>query len=416
MSGSIRALYYTNYMAKLGHNVSVLTVDFPEQFSNYDDTLLQRIDKNVEIYIEDLGKIYSKLYKKKSENNKEIRTLKKSTKKNVKQQIRSCIKENIAIPDSYIMWRKKAYKKGIDIIKTKNIDIIFSMHETPSSHLVAYDLKKKFKDIRWVAYWSDPWTFDPIRSEYPLFRKKIEESMEKKVVKLADKNLFTTNECRNLYINKFKLEEKDTGIVYRGYDSNIYNKVSTQNRPKEIEDEKINILHAGEIFTKLRDINPLIQAIREIKDENYDLYKKLNIVLLGGIDDFSKIEKIDDLEVIKILPRKTFDEALKYIYYSDILLLFGNKNSNQMPGKVYDYLGTDKVIFTILGDNDDPLNIFMNSVNRGPICENLKLKLKDKIVEIGYKFDNNQVNIEWKIKSNKFEWENVVKDLIYKLN
>lgn len=416
VSGSIRALYYTNYLVKLGHNVSVLTIDFPEQFSSYDETLAQRIDGRVSVYREGLGNIYNKLYKRKSEISKQSINTKESTKKSLKQKVRNCIKENMAIPDSYMIWRKKAYKKGIDIIKTKDIDIIFSMHETPSSHLVAYDLKKKFKDIRWIAYWSDPWTFDPIRSEYPILRKKIEKSMERKVVKLADKNLFTTNECKNLYINKFGLKQEDTDIVYRGYDENLYNNVLKLNKPDEIKLEKINIIHAGEIFTKLRDINPLIKAIRNIKSDNYELYKKLNIILLGGIDDINIIDRIDDLEVITILPRKSFDEALRYIYYSDVLLLFGNKNSNQMPGKVYDYLGTDKVIFTILGDAYDPLNAFMNEVDRGPICENTDLNIKNEIIQLIYKFDKNQVNIEWKNKSDKFEWGNVVNDLVYKIN
>ncbi|ETJ29171.1 hypothetical protein Q604_UNBC16286G0001, partial [human gut metagenome] len=37
--------------------------------------------------------------------------------------------------------------------------------------------------------------------------------------------------------------------------------------------------------------------------------------------------------------RIPFDEALKYMLNGDILLLFGNKNSKQIPAKIYDYFG-----------------------------------------------------------------------------
>ncbi|MCU9816211.1 hypothetical protein [Paraclostridium sp. AKS73] len=74
-----------------------------------------------------------------------------------------------------MVWKNSASKLGIDIIKSDKIDLIFSMHETPSSHLVAYNLKQKFQNVRWVAYWSDPWTFDPNRSEIPYIRKQIEK-------------------------------------------------------------------------------------------------------------------------------------------------------------------------------------------------------------------------------------------------
>lgn len=411
VSGSIRSLYYANYMAKLGHKVSVLTVDFPNQFSNYDKSLENRIDESIKVYRCGLGILYNKFYQKKEENINRTAQINQKSKENIKSKLRREIKSYLAIPDSYMVWKNSASKLGIDIIKSDKIDLIFSMHETPSSHLVAYNLKQKFQNVRWVAYWSDPWTFDPNRSEIPYIRKQIEKIMEKKVVKLAEKHFFTTKECMKLYREKFIIDKNNADIVYRGYDDNLYKHINSDDMPKEINKDKINILHAGEIFTKLRDINPFIRAIRDIKHNNIELYKKLNIILLGGIDNIDNVEKFDDLDIINLLPRKSFDEALKYMNFSDVLLLFGNKNSNQMPGKVYDYLGTDKAIFTILGDQQDPLKLFMKEIERGPICENRSNELKSEIINIlsrGFKK-------EWTCRSNKFEWTNVVQDLLSKL-
>lgn len=416
VSGSIRSLYYANYMARLGHKVSVLTVDFPDQFSNYDKSLENRIDESIKVYRCGLGALYSKFYQKKEENNDKTVQINKKRKENIKSKVRRKIKNYMAIPDSYMVWRNKASNLGRDIIENDNIDLIFSMHETPSSHLVAYDLKRKFKNIRWVAYWSDPWTFDPNRSEYPYIRKQIEKIMEKKVIKLADKHLFTTKQCMKLYMEKFIIDKNNVDIVYRGYDNNLYKYINCSDMPKEINKEKLNILHAGEIFTKLRDINPLIQAVRDIKNNNIELYKKLNIILLGGIDNISNVENFDDLDVINLLPRKSFDEALKYMHFSDLLLLFGNKNSNQMPGKVYDYLGTNKIILTVLGDEKDPLNFFMNKLNRGPICMNSNNEIEKIIIECYENIHTKKTAEKWDTESLEFEWSNVVKDLINKIS
>ena len=38
---------------------------------------------------------------------------------------------------------------------------------------------------------------------------------------------------------------------------------------------------------------------------------------------------------------------------SQVLLLFGNKNSKQIPAKVYDYFGAEGLIFVILGDENE---------------------------------------------------------------
>ena len=61
--------------------------------------------------------------------------------------------------------------------------------------------------------------------------------------------------------------------------SNI-KEIKEKSNPKLIEKEKINFVYAGEIFSKLRNVNPFIDALNVIKNENIDLYNKLNIMFL----------------------------------------------------------------------------------------------------------------------------------------
>ena len=48
------------------------------------------------------------------------------------------------------------------------------MHEPPSSHLCAYRIKKRYKNVPWITYWSDPWLKDSTR-EKPFIIKRIIE-------------------------------------------------------------------------------------------------------------------------------------------------------------------------------------------------------------------------------------------------
>ena len=62
-----------------------------------------------------------------------------------------------------------------------------------------------------------------------------------------------------------------------------------------------------------------------------------------------------DVTVVDVSPRIPYDKAISYMLNGDVLMIFGNKNSRQIPAKIYDYFGADGIIFVILGDENDPI-------------------------------------------------------------
>ena len=138
-------------------------------------------------------------------------------------------------------------------------------------------------------------------------------------------------------------------------DEKQYKEIKEKSNPKLIEKEKINFVYAGEIFSKLRNVNPFIYALNVIKNENIDLYNKLKIMFFGNIDSDEVKNKLNVIDKVSVSPRIPYDEALGYMLNSQVLLLFGNKNSKQIPAKVYDYFGAEGLIFVILGDENDPI-------------------------------------------------------------
>lgn len=353
-SASIETLQYLNNLAKIDENeVHLLTVNFPKNSIYYDEYILSMLNEKVKMHIISGGKIFEKIMPKKPSNKAEV-----NSSQNNKSFIKSMLKKGksiIAVPDMYFNWAKAASKYGIELMKKEKFDVMFSMHEPPSSHICAMKIKEEFKDLPWVTYWSDPWLKDSTRENISPVRRKYEQSFERKVVNLSDRFIFVTKANRDDYVNSYNIPIEKTFIVTRGYDEKQYKEIKEKSNPKLIEKEKINFVYAGEIFSKLRNVNPFIDALNVIKNENIDLYNKLNIMFFGNIDSDEVKNKLNAIDKVSVSPRISYDEALGYMLNSQVLLLFGNKNSKQIPAKVYDYFGAEGLIFVILGDENDPI-------------------------------------------------------------
>ena len=353
-SASIETLQYLNNLAKIDENeVHLLTVNFPKNSIYYDEYILSMLNEKVKMHIISGGKIFEKIMPKKPSNKAAV-----NSSQNNKSFIKSMLKKGksiIAVPDMYFNWAKAASKYGIELMKKEKFDVMFSMHEPPSSHICAMKIKEEFKDLPWVTYWSDPWLKDSTRENISPVRRKYEQSFERKVVNLSDRFIFVTKANRDDYVNSYNIPIEKTFIVTRGYDENQYKEIKEKSNPKLIEKEKINFVYAGEIFSKLRNVNPFIDALNVIKNENIDLYNKLKIMFFGNIDSDEVKNKLNVIDKVSVSPRIPYDEALGYMLNSQVLLLFGNKNSKQIPAKVYDYFGAEGLIFVILGDENDPI-------------------------------------------------------------
>lgn len=411
-SAAIETLQYLNKLSDIdGNEIHLLTVNFPQNSVYYDETLLSMMNKKIRLHAVKGGAIFNKLMPKKSADSHNFSNNKSSG--NIKKILRK-IKNAVVIPDMYYGWAKNASKYGIKLIEDEKIDVIFSMHEPPSSHLCAYYIKKQYKDIPWITYWSDPWLKDSTREKSFILKKLIEKNMEKNIISCADKFIFVTEDNRSEYLKDYKKLNKDnTFILNRGFDSKLYDDLSKEEPPRFIDKNKINIIYTGEIFSKLRDIRPFIEAIENIKKDDYSKYRKLNILFFGNIDDVEGRKKLEKLDVAKVSPRIPFNEALKYMLNGDILLLFGNKNSKQIPAKIYDYFGANGRIFVIYGDKNDPIGRITKD-NDKCICScNSSEDIKNNIYNMIEMYEHNNLcsgpdyNYEWNSivgRLNKILW------------
>ena len=399
-SASIETLQYLNNLAKVYENeIHLLTVNFPKNSVYYDEYIYGMLDKRVKVHIISGGKIFEKIMPRKSEDmdkktnicnelngNSKLNTSSELTKnKNKKLNINKILKKVkniVAVPDMYYMWAKKASKYGIELMEKEKFDVIFSMHEPPSSHICAMAIKKKFKDIPWVTYWSDPWLKDSTRENSNALRKSFEGKLEKKVVELSDRFIFVTKANRDDYVKTYNISMDDTFIITRGYDEAEYKTIKEEAKPEKLNKEKVNFVYAGEIFAKLRDVRPFIKALDNIKLKDNDTFNKLNVLFFGNIDDNEVRSDLLEVENVQVSPRIPYKDALGYMLLGEVLLLFGNKNSKQIPAKIYDYFGAEGIIFIILGDENDPILDVVRNKEKCIVVNNNPKEIEDGIYKI----------------------------------
>ena len=404
-SAAIETLQYLNNLAEIDNNeIHLLTVNFPSNSIYYDEYIFSMLNPKIKLHIISGGYIFEKIMPKRIADihNTNINNGNKIIKSLLKK-----IKKLFAIPDMYLYWAIKASKYGIKLMERENFDVMFSMHEPPSSHICAYKIKKSYKNLKWIAYWSDPWVKDSTREGSSFIRMGIEGILEKKVTNLADKHVFVTKANRDDYVNTYNLNVNNTFIITRGYEDKIYKEIENLELPSLINKDKINIIYAGEIFTKLRDIRPFVVALEKLKKENIDLYDKLNILFFGNIDNEDIKASLKNIDNVKVSNRISYKEALRYMVNADILLLFGNKNSKQIPAKIYDYFGCLAYILVILGDKEDPILDIVSDKEKCIVSENNNEVIKKHIITISKKILKGE-------KSNKieeYEWKNISKKL-----
>lgn len=403
-SASIETLQYLNNLSKIqGNEIHLLTVNFPRNSVYYDNYIFNMLDKNIKLHIIPGGYFFEKVMPKKSVK------IKNNT-NYIKRKIMNLfkvIKRTLAIPDIYLYWAIKASKYAVKLCEKENFDVMFSMHEPPSSHICAYKIKKKFKEIKWVAYWSDPWVKDSSRENINFIRRRIESNLEKKIITATNKNVFVTKENRDDYIKTYNLKKENTFLITRGYDANLYEKIKKYNPPKLINKNKINMVYAGEIFSKLRDLNPFIESMNYLKINNKEIYNELNILFFGNIDDDNIKNKLNEFENITVSNRIAYNEALAYMLNSEVLVLFGNKNSKQIPAKIYDYFGCYGQILVILGDSNDPIYNLVKSIEKCVVVNNEYEDIVNAVKEILSRIDRREMFNPVK----EYEWENISNSL-----
>lgn len=383
-SGAFRPLHFSRYLGEMGEDVWVLTAR-EEDFKAYQDTdhnLLQDLNEHVQVarsrvynWTDAVVNLRDALFGKKAEPQQahadgSITQVTDSTsgtaqasKPSLFQEFKDVITDSLSIPDHQIGWLPPAVKLGRKIIKTQGIEVMYATGNPWTCMLVGAVLKKLTKTPL-VLDFRDPWVSNYVFLEKRKFVRAVEKRLERWVVRSANHIIANTEELRQDFLRRYHFLGPDrVTAIPNGFED--YREV----RP--VHNDKLTITHAG----TLRDRNPrcLIEAALHLVEQQVIPQEKLRLVFLGGIlvKDPQLLELLKHpvvQEIVDILPRQPYQEAMEFQYNSDVLLIIQpDYFALQIPRKLYEYMAFRKTIFAITG-RDGATAALMNTCHLGVVA------------------------------------------------
>lgn len=254
-------------------------------------------------------------------------------------------------------------------IEQKEYDYIISSSDSKTSHFIARTLiKNNNLQTPWIQIWGDPWQKDVGLVKLNYFLKRKIKKAEKSLLKEADK-VFYISELTAIDIKQSFPEMKEKiSFLLRSYLEKIKSQVLVK--------DKYTFSYTGSISN--RNLNCLLNSVKEYNSSHE---KKIEVQFYGI--NSNDIKSLERLNFVKIFPRVSFEKVLDVYKNSDVLVYIDNMgDTTQIPGKIYDYFGTDKVILGLYENRD--IKNFLEQFNRIELYNNIeKIDLENVIKKIG---------------------------------
>jgi glycosyltransferase involved in cell wall biosynthesis len=356
------------YLPEFGWQPSVLTVE-QDTFSSKDESLLNEIDKNLEVLKAKSFEPFN-LYKKFTGRQNDEQLVASETistvNKGITHLISIWVRMNLFVPDARIGWYFSAVKIGSAYLDKKNIDAIITIGPPHSTHLVGMKLSKKFK-IPHIPVFIDPWVDIIYYKEFKRSKPTLllDNYLEKRVLQNSNSAVFVTQSMQDDYIRKYPFLDNKSNVLYWGYDEEDFNNINS-----EIQGDEETIVHAGNIF----DFQNTPEFWKQVKSE-IDNGRKLKIKFIGTVSPGIR-------QTIENNGLNTYTEYMGFLPYSEMLkelsrasyLLVCSTEPRHVPGKLFEYLRIGKPIIAF-GNNNREVKSILEKTNSGEMfCYNQDVK------------------------------------------
>lgn len=351
--GVQRWLKMSKYLHTHGWEPIIYTPENPE-FSVQDPSLQKDVRPEIEVLktrIFEPIELFQSMFKVVGKKAPEQKDLLANRKSSLFQQFSTWLRGNVFIPDPRITWVKPSVKYLHSWLKENHVDAIVTTGPPHSMHLIGLGLKKKNKDLVWLADFRDPWTEWDI---WPLLftGKRAMRRMQK----MEREVLTTANHVVSIspfHVGRLKaLGASKCSLVTNGYDEADFHKLQ-----KEASDVFL-IRHVGSV-DDLRDPRPFIRSVKTLMAKNSDFARALKMEFYGPVNTAFR----DEIEADEVLRSKTtFHNAVPHsqvvnLYVSSTLLLLVLAHTDiadgNTPGKMYEYMASKTPIFGIGPEKGD---------------------------------------------------------------
>lgn len=387
---SVRWYYLSRELAKAGVKVDVLTVKYPGENENF---------PNIKVYKTFPGPFNKAVFKALSNPSVFSAKVRHSggffVVKKLYRAVRKLL-EYLMAGDTRNEWFFIGYFKALNLLRENEYDFVITSHEPIVDTLIGLALKKR--GIKWIADLADPIS----ASYYPGFWRLILKKIEKKVLEKADAIIVTNDAIKNKY-NKYVNSKDKILVITQGFDLKFFKFQKEFNK-----NDRFTLAYTGSFYKDFRNPEALVKALSRL---NFDFELRLAGRLEGFLPVFEPIKQ--KVKYLGVLPHK---EVLKVQASSDVLVYLGNKLENQIPGKIFEYLGSGRPILCIIQSKKDPVEGLVRNLGIGEVCFNEPEGIYQAINKFYKLWVDKKLNTEYFYEEKKikeFSWQYQVQKLLY---
>lgn len=293
-----------------------------------------------------------------------------------------------AIPDRWISWWPAAVFECMRLVRKYKPQVIWSTYPIATAHLIGLTVSR-MTGIPWVADFRDPM----VQEGQPATRlnRRVHQFLEKAIVRQASRCVFVSRSVQEEFARRYSYKDPQCWqLIENGYDESMFEPYDHlyHAESKWSPGRPIKMLHSGTLYSSGRNPQCFLEAIKSVLEKN-----KINLeVVFRGCGNEEKVgEQISLLglsQIVKILPPISYDEAIREMFQSDVLLVFqGSVFNKQIPAKIYEYLRTGRHILGMTDKNSETAKVLKNCGKTHISCIESREDIEKKIIEIVDSFE-----------------------------
>lgn len=303
----------------------------------------------------------SKYYNESNEIHSEIKIIRYGE---IKRRHNICDSENgKSIKQGFLSLIKNVYKKfdlfGRSILyvkykrniaqEIKDYDVLITFSDPKTSHIIGGYCKKNNLDMKYIQQWGDPLADDiTSTSLLPRFVKKY---IEWKLMSCADKICYVSPVTLQSQRKVFPKIAEKMFFVPTPCEEHTYDKSPGS---------ELKIGYVGSYSPVARNIMPY-----------YNAAKKMSKIKFEFIGDLERELNLEETPNIRILGRQPHNKLDDYMKHYDVMVCLMNKRGTQIPGKIFNYAGTNKEILVIQdGEYGEKIKKYFERYNRFTFVNN----------------------------------------------
>ncbi len=250
------------------------------------------------------------------------------------------------MPNENWGWYWYAVDAGKRILREGGVSAIVSTAPPWTCHLIARALKREFR-VPWIADFRDPWTFEPWRAQVPAWRDRLDNALEARIVRDADRVVTVVDGVRDEFRRKYSNEPAEKFLtISNGYEGeNEYSHAATPQHPRVL-------LHLGTLYG-YRRIDGFCAALSNLVEHGKVNAGDVHVLCVGPVSAdihsqaVAAAPKLIQDGVLEFRPSVPFEEGQRLLRTADVLLLFQGGHKYSVTAKLYEYFAAGKWILAI---------------------------------------------------------------------